>query len=368
VNCVTRAAEGSIAVQRCLGLLAALLLIASRCDGVILYGTSDPNVNTTAPDGSLAGSGWQYEGSFGGFLGTAIAPNYFVTAKHFGGSVGDAFTLDGVTYTTTAVFGDPSSDLQLWKVSGTLPTYAALYSNTPGSEVNQSLVVFGRGTQRGDPVLVGNPSHLGGWLWGPGDGRERWGTNVVGSVETYAGLGPLLRAPFDSNGGATEAHLSAGDSGVGVFIYNASASRWELAGINYGVDGPFSTSATGSNPFFAAMFDTTGLYEENDPGVWVAARNPSAFYATEIAAHTVFIDSVTGVPEPGTWMAGVLALGAVGYSQLRKRSRAGGDACALPGELLVSRYWLIVNSPTRVSGKMPELRNIGVSPVRRVIG
>ena len=56
---------------------------------VILFGTGDPTVNTTAPTGALAGSGWQYEGQFGSFLGTVIAANYFTTAKHIGGSVGD---------------------------------------------------------------------------------------------------------------------------------------------------------------------------------------------------------------------------------------------------------------------------------------
>lgn len=54
-----------------------------------------------------ANSGWQYEGQFGSFLGTVIASNYFITAKHIGGSVGDTFVFSGVNYTTTAVFPDP---------------------------------------------------------------------------------------------------------------------------------------------------------------------------------------------------------------------------------------------------------------------
>jgi hypothetical protein len=318
---VNKHKKSALFANRCFLFVGILLLTISRSEAVILYGTADPDANTTAPTGDLAGSGWQYEGLFDGFLGTAIAPNYFITAKHIGGSVGDTFTLDNVVYTTTAVFGDPSSDLQIWKVSGVLPTYAPLYSGAAGSETAQSLVVFGRGTQRGDPVYVGNDSHLGGWLWGPGDGRERWGTNVVGSVETFPGLGALLRAPFDSNAGANEAHLSSGDSGGGVFIYNAAMSRWELAGINYAVDGRFSTSSTGSNPFDAALFDTTGLYQEDDQIGWVPARNPSGFYATEIAAHAVFIDSVTGVPEPSTWILLALGIVVIGYAQ-RKRLRA----------------------------------------------
>jgi hypothetical protein len=254
---------------------------------VILYGTGDPTANTAAPTGAFAGSGWQYEGQFDGFLGTVIASNYFVTAKHIGGGVGDTFTLNGVNYATTAVFPDPSSDLQIWRVAGSFPIHAPLFSGLAGSEVNLSLVVFGRGTQRGNPVGVGSDSHLGGWLWGNSDAIQRWGTNVVGSIYTDPSYGNLLRVPFDSNAGANEAHLSAGDSGGAVFVFNTSTNNWELAGINLAVDGPFSISSNGANPFNAAMFDTTGLFAQGGP-----APNPSAFYSTEIAARKGFIESV----------------------------------------------------------------------------
>jgi len=259
---------------------------------VILYGTADPSANTTAPTGMLAGSGWQYEGQVGAFLGTVIASNYFVTAKHIGGSVGQTFTFNGVSYTTTAVFPDPSSDLQIWQVSGTFPSHATIFSGARGSETNLGLVVFGRGTQRGDPIYVGSDSHLGGWLWGSSDGVQRWGTNIVGSIVTDPAYGDLLRMAFDANGGLNEAHLSVGDSGGAVFVFNNSSNVWELAGINLAVDGPFSTSASGTNPFNAAMFDTTALFAEDAEGNWVAAPNPSAFYSTEIAAHRGFVESV----------------------------------------------------------------------------
>jgi hypothetical protein len=270
----------------------AIVVLTGPSRAVILYGTDDFNVNTTAPTGPLANSGWQYEGQFGSFLGTAIASNYFVTAKHIGGSVGQTFTLNGTNYTTTAVFPDPSSDLQVWQVAGTFPIQAPLYSSAPGSEVNLNLVVFGRGTRRGSSVLVGNDSHLGGWLWGASDELERWGTNVVESIYTDPSFGRLVRAAFDNNAGPNEAHLSSGDSGGAVFVFNSTTNRWELAGINLGVDGPFSTSSDGANAFNAAMFDTTGLVVPGDNGTWVAAPNPSAFYSTEIAAHRRFIESI----------------------------------------------------------------------------
>lgn len=294
-------------------------------NAVILYetgptGSYDPTADTTAPTGALAGSGWQDEGDFGGELGTAIAPGYFITAAHIGGTVGDPFTFDGTTYTTTADYSDPGTDLRIWQVAGNMPTYAPLYSGAPGSEVGLSLVVFGKGTQRGSAYVLPD-SQVGGWLWGASDGVQRWGTSVVGAVVIVPGLGSFLQAPFQSSGGPTEAQLSAGDSGGGVFIYNSGTARWELAGINYGVDGPFSASPTGSNPFLAALFDTTGLYEQDDQGNWVPAGNPSAFYASEIASNTAFIDSVIAVPEPGTWAAGCLALAWIANVGARRYSR-----------------------------------------------
>ena len=278
--------------RRAFVIVGILFLAVSPIRAVILYGTADPSVNTSAPTGGLANSGWQYEGQFGSFLGTVIASNYFVTAKHIGGTVGDSFVFNNVTYATTAVFPDPSSDLQIWRISGTFPIRAPLYGGAPGSEVNLNLVVFGRGTQRGNSVFVGNDSHLGGWLWGGSDEVERWGTNVVQSIYTDPSFGQLVRATFDNNVGPNEAHLSSGDSGGAVFVFNSTTNRWELAGINLGVDGPFSTSSSGTNPFDAAMFDTTGLFVQGDAGNWVAAPNPSAFYATEITAHRPFIESV----------------------------------------------------------------------------
>ena len=278
---------------RALSVLAVLFMTMAPLRAVVLYGTGDPTANTTAPTGTWANSGWQYVGQLsGGLDGTVIASNYFATAKHIGGNVGDTFNFNGVNYTMTASFPDPFSDLQIWRVAGTFPIHAPIFSGAAGSEVNSALVVIGRGRQRGGAVLVGNDSHLGGWLWGTSDNVQRWGTNVVGSIYTDPTYGDLLRAPFDSNAGPNEAHLSPGDSGGAVFVLNTNTNNWELAGINLAADGPFSTSASGTNSFNASMFDSTGLFVPDDAGGWTTAPNPSAFYSTEIAAHRGFIQSV----------------------------------------------------------------------------
>src|SRR5689334_13923866 len=84
-------------------LIASLAIAATplTARAVIFQSTGDPNYNTTAPTGTLANSGWQYQGDWGAFNGTPIAPQYFMTAKHVGGNIGQEFTYGGNVYTTT---------------------------------------------------------------------------------------------------------------------------------------------------------------------------------------------------------------------------------------------------------------------------
>src|SRR4051812_1127352 len=122
----------------------AVLAIAPAARGIIVFGPQGRN--TSAP--ADTSTGWRYQGMWGGFLATPIAPKYFVTASHIGGAVGQTLSYNGVTYTTTATFDDPGSDLQLWKISGTFPSYAPLY--TGSTEVGKSMYVFGTGLGRGN--------------------------------------------------------------------------------------------------------------------------------------------------------------------------------------------------------------------------
>jgi hypothetical protein len=122
-------------------LYSILLLLPARA--IILYRTGDPSQNTAPPLNDVAGSGWNYEGSFGGFLGTAIAPHYFITAQHFGNQ-GSVFTLAGVDYHIVANYPDPQSDFIIYQVAEELPVFAALYSRK--DEVGKRVVDIGRGT------------------------------------------------------------------------------------------------------------------------------------------------------------------------------------------------------------------------------
>ena len=275
-------------------LLAAAVAVPPPARAVILYRTDDPEANTAAPTGVLADSGWQFQGQFGRFLGTPIAPDLFLTAKHFGGEagLGTPFVLDGVSYPTVAVYDDPASDLRLVRVQGTFPTYAPLFDRR-SDPVGKPLVVFGRGTQRGAAVNVSAAAEknakVAGWTWGAANYRLRYGTNVVAGVtDGGPGMGRLLYATFDADGGLDEAQLSDGDSGGAVFLHDQDGA-WKLAGINYGVSGPYSYAADGSGAFNAAVFRGDGLFENAEP-----TSGPGAFFATEVAARMKFIRLVLG--------------------------------------------------------------------------
>jgi hypothetical protein len=286
-----------------IGLLALLAVAPARA--VIFDATGDPNFNKTEPldqNGNPINSGWQYEGLFDGFIGTPIAPNYFITAQHIGGSIGDTITFGGLNYTTTAVFNSPNSDLRIWRISGAFNTYAPLY--TKSDETGKGLYVYGRGTQRGGEVdhTVGTTQTPNGWLWGAGDSVERWGENTVTEIAVGdSSQGEFLRATFDHNAGPNEGHLSAGDSGGGVFIFDITLGQWALAGINYGVDGPYYTDAQGNGAFNAALFDQTGYFLNSgtpQAPIYTAATGPGSFYSTRISSNAGWISSI--IPEPQT--------------------------------------------------------------------
>lgn len=266
--------------------VVALLTFVAAAHGVILYRTGDPTANCTEPTGALSGSGWQYEGNFGNFLGTAIAPHYFVTAKHLGTGP-TVFFYHGVDYTIVRSFADPSNDLRIFEVTGTFPVYAPLYSRS--DEVGRRLVVIGRGTQRGLERIV--EGQLRGWTYGASDYVRRWGENEVASI-----VGSALYAFFDQAGLPQEGHLSAGDSGGAVFLNDGGV--WKLAGINSDVD-KFASGPDGGGPYSAALFDERGSYRSNGTFVSGDAPVPSGFYAVRISSRLSWIYSIIGNVEPG---------------------------------------------------------------------
>ncbi|HWB53527.1 MAG TPA: hypothetical protein VG722_05015 [Tepidisphaeraceae bacterium] len=296
------------------------------CFGVIVYG--DPGRLTTAPTGALDGSGWQYEGQWGSFTGTPIAPNYFITASHVGGNVGQSFQFEGQSYTTTAYYDDPNSDLRIWKVDETFPIYAPMATK---HDAGKKAVIFGRGTDRGDPVTVKNK--LRGWQWGATDSSLSWGINKVTVARHVAGNN-LLQLKFNGNKrNPDEGAISEGDSGGGVFVKIHKV--WTLVGVNYSATDPYSFDSNYADAFSASLTNASHLFTftSTDQAIWIRSHQPSIGYATRVSSEMQWINSVlngsgaldvsqsvyTGdVPEPA---AAVLALGILGFAFPRRKRR-----------------------------------------------
>ena len=207
----------------------------------------------------------------------------------------------GTSYTPVAGFSIPGSDLKIWKVEETLPSFAPLYSKR--DEVTKHLVVIGKGTQRGTEIMLDGT--LRGWNWAGNAGTRRWGENDVSDIVLFAGH-DLLYATFDQpvqqSDYPNESHLSSGDSGGAVFLNDGGV--WKLAGINYAVDDLFAT-ASSDTEFTAAVFDARGYYQsdgENPPTFTQITGEtpvPTGFYASRISSELAWICSKIADPQIG---------------------------------------------------------------------
>jgi hypothetical protein len=308
-------------MPRRLVALIAVHLLAAPAPAIIITGAGDGGPggvgrNTLAPtSGPILDAGWQYMGFFGGVTGVPIDSRYFVTAVHVGNAGGGTFSYANGTGTTTnysVSLAGTLNDLAIWRLDAGQPSFtswAPLYTRTDeiAATAIQPLFTVGRGTARG-------PATVGGWEWGGGDGRLSWGTNAVTDIVPIASPGgDYLYFQFDNNGNPNEGTYSTGDSGGAVFIQDPTDLVWKLAGVNYAVELAHQTPM--GPDYSAALYDARGYYDDN--GQIIADANPVALgsVATRISSRIAFIESVTGVPEPGTWaltlFAGLPAAGVV---------------------------------------------------------
>ncbi|HEV3409069.1 MAG TPA: hypothetical protein VG095_02155 [Chthoniobacterales bacterium] len=283
-----------------LRLLVLLLAAFSSAEGVILYRTGDVDANTTAPDIAFPHAGWDYEGAYGFFLGTPIAPQFFISAKHVSGGVGsvlmlrNALTGETASYTVIREYRDPTSDLDIFEIGGTFPYFAPLYDKQ--DESGKRIVVIGRGTDRGGPIEYNNdPMQLRGWYHGADSHTQRWGENIIAAAFPFLPEWDLLVSDFDKVGLPDECHLSGGDSGGGAFINDGGV--WKLAGISYAIDSGFYMQPDLATGFNGAIFDLRGYYYRSGGAFVQIDPNspnpiPTSFYPTRISTKLPWIYSV----------------------------------------------------------------------------
>ncbi len=249
------------------------------------------------PVGAYRETGAQYTGGWGAFVGTAIAPHYFITAVHVGGGVGDPFTFNGTKHTAEGVTTISGTDLAVWRVRERLPRWASLYDRR--GETGKEMILYGRGCRRGRSLIF--EGVMRGWQWGAADGSLSWGRNRVDSVAALPNVGEMLVFDFDRLNGDEEGTVGSGDSGGGVFVQDGTL--WKLAGVNHASGGRFSQNPTGAEPFMAALYDTRGLYQATgdgwkqlDPGA--TDPSPTLAFATRVSHYTAEIRTIIGARNP----------------------------------------------------------------------
>lgn len=272
-------------------LLLAAALGSGAAHAVVLH--------PDAPSqGSITNPGAAVMAQWGGGSAVAIAPNWFISTLHQGGSVASNVTFNGITYDVVEQVQvyDPArpgdgyaspdqTDLVLWRVDSFGGGPSTLASYTPIASTitdNTAVTIGGFGATRSGAAqtFAGAPEDgVGQGYAVAGGGSLLWGTNTIEESElaelflnndnTPDARGLVYRADFDGPNGTAEASVGNGDSGGGWFVFDGG---WKLAGLSHGVDHPLR-----------AIFDP--------------AEN---LYAVSVAEYAGQINAT--IPEPATLM------------------------------------------------------------------
>lgn len=272
-------------------------LVSTRAQALVYCVTNAVDPHQSAPTGALANSGWQETVPVGLFLGTVIATNALLTAKHLNFSAGVQFVCEAQTQTVISVANDPDSDLSVLFFSPGATQTARI--NIESNDLASPVVLQGRGLERGGEVIVGGHTNGWKWAWDRWWGIRRWGVNrYIGGAESNL----LAVAAFGYTNDPDVCMLSPGDSGGPGFV--RTGSGWKVATVNYSVDpSSFTLSTNPVASFDASLFDCAGLYY-NDGTSWryvppEDSPAPCLMINTRIAARVAWItNTVAGLTFP----------------------------------------------------------------------
>jgi hypothetical protein len=289
-------------------ILAAFSVLALTCSAsaVVLNGVTPRNTSAPVNPDHLAL--WNLQGTVGGFLATPIGPRAFIGAAHAIGGT-PSITLPDGTRASSGSVTIPGTDLRVFTLAPSEPSFvswAPLWNaSIDGPETGRPAVVFGRGTQRGDPVYLppAGPTQIG-WAWGASDNVRSWGVDTIEAISTTDGLNnDLLAIDFKSTG-SNELALSGGDSSGAMFV-QAIGGAWKLGGINYAVDLFSYTGGTNPPTLQAFVYDARGMYypQTPSPAIYIdpiAYPDPVPMWSYGSRIAYSYDSLVTFVPEPTT--------------------------------------------------------------------
>lgn len=262
------------------------------------------------------GAPWAHVAQVGGSASAVyLGDGFLLTAAHV--NVYTAITptmpvfLNNVRYELDPSYGDggvqvlAGVDLKVLKIAGD-PGLPALQLTAPSDvDYGKASVIIGWGVGKGAAVQDQ------GWLWGDNSTlARRWGTNTTDATifldqDAHGTMGgTYLMTLFDRGQGNSEAQLTIGDSGGGLFQMSPEG-EWKLAGI------------AGSAP-------AGHVYYDND--LARAGDQPDAGYYLRMGTYRDQILAATSVPEPGlavSLLVGGGILAAAGGRGHRRRRRAG---------------------------------------------
>lgn len=217
------------------------------------------NYNITDPGASISNwtsgwpgtgiDGWSYVGQVNGASGTYLGNGWVITAAHVGAG---NFTLGGITYSLLGGTATPigsNADMLLFQVASPPALPPLVLAQLPP-------VAFAAGLTGDTVVIIG---------YGGGHGKA-WGLNTVTGINLPLPLSGWSTTDFDAIYGTTtigsqsvtnHAILVTGDSGGGDFIFDASTSKWELAGINEATGG--ASYFEQINAYVQQILDVTGI-------------------------------------------------------------------------------------------------------------
>ncbi|MBE7157746.1 MAG: S-layer family protein, partial [Rhodospirillales bacterium] len=153
------------------------------------------------------------------------------------------------------------------------------------------------------------------------------GTTTLSGANTYNGgttlsTGQLTLATTGTLGGGNV--TLADTTGVILQLLNNAAIA-DTATLTFGTNSAIQMNAASGSDTLAAIFDSTTSKTLNTAGVYTFTDLNNYFGGTSFSSLNGETFTIAPVPEPATWMAGALLVGAVGYSQ-RRRFRGGRPA------------------------------------------